>query len=511
MRRKNAKGLTEKQMRRLRERAKHRKRRIIMDNDGDDAVYHTREATPEAFLRTRMTGLVETQVDTVIYAPWNLGGVWSVHRTNVGQVFTCTAKGFGNNVTGELIRQGTDPLELVVNFCRTSGLEVFYSKRMNDMHDSSVRAWYHRYVKSRFKWDHPEYLMADPTDRRKWYGWAALNYGRREVRDFVFRFVKDVCDHYDIDGVQLDFLRNPILFKPPTRSGDPAGQKELDLMTGLVRRIRRMTEQVAMRRGRPMLLAVRVPDSVEFCRHVGIDIERWLSEGLVDLLTTTCIFRLSPWKVSVDLGHEYGVPVYPCLSDTRHPGEHGRIRASGASYRARATNVWSSEADGVYLFNYYTHHGSHSPLLRECGAPQTLVNLEKVYTTHARSVQTTYCVPGGERFLNVSPLTVECPRKLEADKTEEVELHIGEKLSAKTSVTLRLHAQRLGRAVDLSVTLNGKALREGVKSGQWVEYRVSPVVVKRGENRLRLTLRRGSRSRPILDDLVMWVRPRMGD
>ena len=482
-----------------------------MDNDGDDAVYHTREPTPEAFLKCRTTGLADTQVDTVIYAAWNLGGVWSVHRTNVGEVFTCTARGFANNLTGALIELGTDPLKLIVDFCRDRGIEVFYAKRMNDMHDSYHRSWYHPYVRSKYKTAHPEYLMGSVEDPPHCGGWAALNYGRREVREFVFRFIRDVCEHYDIDGVQLDFLRNPILFRKHTRAGEPVGQKELDTMTDLVRRIWSMTESVAQRRGRPMLLAVRVPDSVEFCRTVGIDIERWLAEGLVDILMTTCIFRLNPWKASVDLGHAHGVPVYPCLSDTRHTGEAEMVRASGACYRARAMNVWDSGADGVYLFNYHKYHGSHSSLLRELGDPKTLTGLEKVYTTHARSTSTSYCVPGGERFAGISPLTQEHPRLLRPGVPEKVDLHVGESLSrgarrGTPRLTLRLHALKLQVASDLIVHLNDRRLRNARTEDEWLEYRLNPAHVVKGINRIKFTLKPKSRSSPTVDDLLLWVR-----
>ena len=337
-----------------------------------------------------------------------------------------------------------------------------------------------------------------------------MNYGRREVRQFVFRFIRDVCERYDIDGVQLDFLRNPILFRKHTRDGKPAGQRELDAMTGLVRRIWRMTEDVAQRRGRPMLLAVRVPDSVDFCRTVGIDVERWLAEGLVDVLMTTCIFRLNPWQTSVDLGHTYGVPVYPCLSDTRHTGEAEAVRASGACYRARATNVWDSGADGVYLYNYHKYHGSHSSLLRELGDPKTLAGLEKVYTTHARSISTSYCVPGGERFTSISPLTQECPRLLQPGVPEEVDLHVGEDLSRTTRrgtarLTLRLHVQELENPSDLVVHLNGRRLRNAGMADEWPEYGLKPTDVVKGINRFTFTLKPNSPSSPVVDDLLLWV------
>ena len=74
-----------------------------------------------------------------------------------------------------------------------------------------------------------------------------------------------------------------------------AGQAERgDMMTDFASR--RMTEEAGLARGRPILVAMRVPDSVDYCRDMGFDLPRWLEEGLVDLLVTTCYFQLNPWS-----------------------------------------------------------------------------------------------------------------------------------------------------------------------------------------------------------------------
>ena len=67
----------------------------------------------------------------------------------------------------------------------------------------------------------------------------------------------------------------------------------------------------------PLLISVRVPDSVGFCRAIGLDLERWLAEDLIDMLVVGGYFRLQPWEESVALGHRYGVPVYAGLSESR--------------------------------------------------------------------------------------------------------------------------------------------------------------------------------------------------
>ena len=65
--------LTQEEIRELRKAAAHRRRRIIFDNDGCDAVYYAKEATPEALLKCRTIDIVGTQVDTIVYCTWSSG------------------------------------------------------------------------------------------------------------------------------------------------------------------------------------------------------------------------------------------------------------------------------------------------------------------------------------------------------------------------------------------------------------------------------------------------------
>ena len=88
-----------------------------------------------------------------------------------------------------------------------------------------------------------------------------------------------------------------------------------------------------------------MPDSVEYCRFIGLDLERWLRDGLIDLLMVSGYFQMNDWEYSVQLGHRYGVKVYPSLDGPRVKDDAVRaFRASLASYRGRALNVWSAGA-----------------------------------------------------------------------------------------------------------------------------------------------------------------------
>ena len=170
-------------------------------------------------------------------------------------------------------------------------------------------------------------------------------------------------------------------------------------MSSVVRRIRAAIDAQALRRGRPVLLAIRVPDSAGYCRALGLDVEQWLKEGLVDLMTVSGYFRLNPWQVSVELGRKYGVPVYAGLSESRfRDNEIRALRQSAAGYRGRAAEAWAAGAAGMYTFNLFN---PKSPVFREIGDPVALAGMDKVMTTGARSVSGARSwMHDGLRFLN---------------------------------------------------------------------------------------------------------------
>jgi uncharacterized lipoprotein YddW (UPF0748 family) len=244
---------------------------------------------------------------------------------------------------------------------------------MNDIHD----IWNPKLV-PQWKKDHPKCLMGKKGE--KW--WIAVNYEHPGVRDQAFLLIQEVCEQYDVDGIELDFFRAPLFFKPQTK-GLPLEQRHLDIMTEFIRRVRKMTERVSEKRARPLLVAVRVPDSVKLCLRIGLDIERWLKEGLIDILIPGGYWHLVPYQEPISLGQKYGVPVYPCISPyTGTPPAYTRgsltteeRKAIIPAWRGEAMNIWDSGGDGVYFFNVFNPEDQR---LRELGAPEVLAKLDKM-------------------------------------------------------------------------------------------------------------------------------------
>jgi hypothetical protein len=504
--------LSPEQVKQQRKKAAHRTRRIIFNNDGNDTRFDNNGnnaplpppelRTHETFLSRRSTPLVGSQVDAIFYCT----GVFNIYTHHGKETEPrIYREGQAAEWAWELGEKGPDSLETMVQFGHQHGIEVFWSMRMNDCHGSTTPRNF-----AKWKQNHRHCIVGKKGDRFKAGGnrWSALNYGVPETRDKVFRILKDVATRYDVDGLELDFFRSPIYFLPQMH-GKPVTQKHCDQMTDLVRRVRRMADDVAARRGRPLLIAVRVPDSVPCAKAMGLDLERWLNEGLVDLMATTCLFRMNPWETSVELGRKYDVPVYASLSESRFKDKQAKaLRKTDPCYRGRALEAWAAGVDGIYMFNFFD---PHSELWRELGDPEKLLAREHAYTTGYTPARA--CkgwLASGMKYRNLPITLPERPRRLKPGKPITVETRAGQPPKPGASdaqLRLRFH-KTPPPAGSLQVRLNGKALEAGTANGRWLEYPVRPEWIQKGVNRFKLRLASSRKGTPVLRDLVLIIKPK---
>ncbi|MFP4502529.1 MAG: twin-arginine translocation signal domain-containing protein [Candidatus Hydrogenedentota bacterium] len=349
--------------------ARNRRRRIIMNNDGND-VHHAEPGspmTPEFFLSRRTTALLDSQVDSIFYCT----GVFNYYMHPSEESELLVREGVPGRFLNALLAQGTDPLDTMIAFCRAHDREIFWSMRMNDTHDSGNPD-----LLCQWKRDHPEYLVGKKdTPVPYLFGcnrWSSVDYGLEPVRDKVYRILEDVCTRYDVDGIELDFFRHPVLFREQM-IGKPITQEHRDKMTDLMRRIRAMTEQVGRERGKPILVGIRVPDSVGYLKALGIDLVPWLEADLLDVLVGGGYFHMTPWKDWAALGHKHNVPTYACLV-SRRLRDGGQPEADTASkiWRGEALNAWEAGVDGIYTFNRFNPEDA---IFRELGDPELLASL----------------------------------------------------------------------------------------------------------------------------------------
>lgn len=457
-----------------RERLANRPWRVVFDNDGMDAQF-VGVPTADALLDVRTRQLVGTGVTTVFYCSRSSGlGVFT-HDTKVGEVFASQEGRYHDNITGELIRQGTDPLRVVTDFCRANEIEVFWTLRMNDCHDAVHRPDKPYPAFAKRKAAHPDWLLGS-WDRRPEYGnWSAYDFAVPQVGELVVDCVAEVCRNYDVDGIHLDFLRHLNYFRS-VAAGGAATSAERDLMTDLMRRVRRTTEELGQARQRPFLLAVRVPDSMDYCRALGLDVERWMQEGLVDLLVAG-EFQMNPWQDTVAVGRKHGVPVLAGLSESRLPAEPGRFRRQAReSYRGRAAAACAAGCAGVYLFNFYE---ADRPVLRELPDPERLRTLAEWHfaTIRPRDEAARWLV-GGAAYGTLPTLAPDQPWALRPGNRREVVLEIGDPAGRPASLFARIGAP----AAKVQVTCGGQVLAQEPDEQGWSRFAVPATALRPGLN-----------------------------
>jgi len=434
----------------------------------DDGVDYQQPRTPAEFIAARLGPMANTQVGLVTLDPLDVDNI-AIYPSKVLQV-----------TKYPLLRAGHDPIAVALEFCHSHNLQFFPSFRMNDVHESRHKNWARTAI---WKRENPHCLLGKHGDDhrypmsspRAW--WAAKDYAVAEVRDRQFLVIEEMCEMYDLDGVELDWLRSPLFFEP-TMDLEPVAQKHIDIMNQFVRRIRRMTERVAKKRSRPLLVAVRVPMSVERSLAIGLDVQTWLREDLADVLIVGAGYVPMAMAQSVRnmvaFARPFDVPVYACISASGLQARTGYDTVE--AWRGAAMNVFQGGAKGVYLFNfpygllpsgiakrhaYSSRHTSpkQAQLYHELGSAETLKGLDKVYGIDYKVTETS---DGSTRPGLVLPDRL--PLKLTAGRAATARLPVGEDLVANVPpgktprARLRLRLSRAGLVDDVVVRLNGRPL-----------------------------------------------------
>lgn len=509
--------------REMRQEKLNRPRPVIHNNDGCDAYLYPLKVSSEFasqprpggaagpqvdyefslsnFLKLRSAGLKGTDVSTISYCSITSSFGQFTHNTKVGEFLTLTHQRPGRrNVVPEFVKLGTDPLEVTGKYARENGFEFFWSNRVNDTHDSGHRPDnpYERW--SKLKAAHPEYLFGSPGEKLPHGRWSSVDFNRPEIRDLCVQYYTEVCENYDVDGIELDFFRHLYLFKEVAR-GAVATAEQLTMLTDMLTQIREMTERVGMKKGKPILVLVRIPDSIDYGRGVGIDIETWMEKGLVDMIVGSDYFRLNFWDYLVAMGHRYGVKVYAGLSEPRVQNEHpALVRLQNPVYRARASAAWQAGVDGLYIFNEYN---TRSRYLKEIGNAGKLEHKNNLYFVTYRNGNPNSYLKNGRDYSAIPMLTPVNPRVLESAPVS-FQLEIGnENTPARTALILYL---KEGAPEWIKASLNNTDLNYLKKTNDGLAvFEVPAGSVKPGINTLNIGLKQGNPA-TLLDAALFFYR-----
>jgi hypothetical protein len=267
---------------------------------------------------------------------------------------------------GQFVLEGGDIVRAFVDRCRRRGQAAFVSFRLNDAHHKefvdpkpgdkpgtsigmSVTRWYAEHPQHRIK---PGSLRGADL---------VLNWAVPEVRAQKFALLRELCENYDLDGLELDFLRFYSFF----REGTALDQRRA-IMTAFVRDVRELLDRTA-RGGKHRWLGARVPCYLPALEVLGLDLPALVAAGLDLVNASAHYFTTQQHDLAAIRRQTTGATLYFELCHTIWKGEKVQAgydvfpfrRATREHLHTSAHLAYARGADGISLFNfaYYRPHG----------------------------------------------------------------------------------------------------------------------------------------------------------
>lgn len=476
-----------------RKKAAHRPRRVIYNNDGDD-IWAKGANTAEKFLALRHEPLLGTHVDSIFYCTTQSFNLFT-HASKTAEVFLSREGQFADNNLAQFLEQKTDGLRLSAEFARKHRLESIWTLRMNDIHD----AWTPQFV-SQWKKDDPTRVMST-LDKAKGFNdrrrlWSLVDFEHKDVEPRLLAIIEEVLRNYPIDGIELDWLRAPCYFRSHYEGGDVT-DKQVAVLTRLVTNIRKLVLRESERQGKPFLLVARVPITVKLCRRIGIDVDGWLRNGLIEVLTLGGGYVAfdQPIEELIALAHKHEVPVYPCISQSglmqRPPRGKGEPQP-GEAWNAAALRFWEAGADGIYTFNLFPGLGAAAQreyavkVLKAIGSNKELRQANRVFAIcdAGNSMPAHYWAKDAEDYADALPIA------LSAKKPTQVSLITAGQVKG-FGAELLLDFTGLGDGMVPDANFNGKPLGKPARSEMVAgvrrfRYTMAMHSVKEGKNAIAI-------------------------
>lgn len=246
------------------------------------------------------------------------------------------------------IENGYDVFAHWIELLREINIRPWLSFRMNDCHDSFAEQsfllddYFHEHKELRRVTHH------QPTE----YFDNCYNFEKEPVRDKMYYYIEESLERYDVDGIDLDFMREQFCFSV---GGEYSGR---EIMLDYIRNIRALVDKFSERRNKKIEISIRIPQDPSDAFYQGFDAVTMAAEGLVDIIVisprwcpTDNDLPVELWKTilkpyDVQLSAALELIVQTCTG-----GELFWLQthetAMAAAYQALCAG-----ADCVYFFNF---------------------------------------------------------------------------------------------------------------------------------------------------------------
>lgn len=279
-----------------------------------------------------------------------------------------TGDGYVTKSIQAFIERGEDHTKLAVEAARSMDKKVYIGFRAQAFQATPA---FEDYFTSRFYRDHPEYRAYDRDGTPA----MRMSYAVPQVREHIYGILREVLQ-YKPDGIEIIYFRGlPLmlwedafsdLFK--AKYGVDAKQVlendprlyELrgEIMTGFMRDVRKLLDDVQKEQGKTERyeLMASVVHTENDNKKFGLDVERWVKEGLIDKISIfPAAFHTDTSKpVDMDwfkkITKGTNVEVYPLMIGWRLSSYEDAISNAREYYEKGAAGLlfWDPFPTGMY-------------------------------------------------------------------------------------------------------------------------------------------------------------------
>lgn len=367
---------------------------------------------------------------------------------------------------GQFVLNGGDVVKTFIDRCRQRGQAPFISFRVNDAHHKefvdpkpgdkpggSIGMSVTRHYA-----EHPEYRLKPGSLRG---ADLVQNWAVPEVRAQKFALIRELCENYDLDGLELDFLRFYSYFRPEETA---LGQR-CAIMTAFMAEVRAILDST-MRHGRRRWLCARVPCYLPALDVLGLDLKALVAAGLDMVNASAHYFTTQQHDLPAIRKQTGGATLYFELCHTIWKGDKVTAgydvfpfrRATREHLHTSAHLAYARGADGISLFNfaYYRLHGQGDgrgtfgeppfDALKALSSPQSLAQQPQHWF-----------IAFGWRAPGMKPLSV--PRKVEPTKPQKFTFDLVPPVGGwKQDARVRIQADKSLATTDWAATFNGESI-----------------------------------------------------
>ncbi len=241
-----------------------------------------------------------------------------------------------------------DAYRIWIEQLKETGIRPWLSFRMNDCHNDLEKA---HVVKAAYKEQHPEQWICKNRPAIGYFD-RCLNYLLPEVRERMLTYIEEQLSRYDVDGIELDFTREPFCF--------PAGGQEEGrlVMTEFAGQVRKLVDSCAAARAKKIEIALLCQANPISAYNNGFDVATIAAKGYVDVViasprwaTINLDIPIAIWKSM--LGNKVQVGCMQQLLVSGYPFSKINLASTIDMAFGQAAAFAGRGADVIYLYNMF--------------------------------------------------------------------------------------------------------------------------------------------------------------